>query len=242
MRSANTNESTATTALMRFNFSTTSAFFNTGNTQLDFYGGYQESFPNAALGGIVTGAPGLATGGFGGFFGQTGASTSNTPYAITTFALWQKPNFMNGGDLAGVSFDATSALNVNGGDFSYPTGLRFVIRNGSTYYVSEALLRNQWAPNIGSLSDFNNNSTVGKRWAEWAPTDTSFGVPSPGTFAAVDFNNVTAVGIVQEAGRNEYHGTFRLVSFSVDNAVVPEPAALALLGLAGLLAVRRRIA
>ena len=50
------------------------------------------------------------------------------------------------------SFDATSALNVNGGDFSYPTGLRFVIRNGSTYYVSEALLQNQWGPNIGSLT------------------------------------------------------------------------------------------
>jgi hypothetical protein len=69
-----------------------------------------------------------------------------------------------------------------------------LVKNGSNYYISEYTV-SPTAFTTYSIADFNNNSTVGKRWAQYDFTANTFWQPDPSTltFTAKDFDNVTYV-------------------------------------------------
>ena len=232
-------------AVRTYYYDTSTALFNTGDSQQDFYGGWHGEWNNALYDTIVDGAPGLSAGnGFGrSQWGISGGTPDPGPWGIEATLLWQKSNFQNGGDTNTVSFDSSSTLTFQNsyfGDSSYPDrGLWFVVRNGSTLYVSEF---SSTSTSETELTDFNNNSTEGYRWAVWTPTSTDFGPPDTSglTYAAVNFDDVTAVGVTYRFGRTEYHASQYFSELIVDGNVVPEPATMGLLALGGVALLRRR--
>ena len=98
---------------------------------------------------------------------------------------------------------------------------RFIIRERGIggqpqFYISEA----HWdgtAEGRFLLSGFNDNSTPGKRWAQFRPNATSFAMPTEGemTFQAVDFSQVDGVGFALQASRFGWHYDFRISRFLV---------------------------
>ena len=96
--------------------------------------------------------------------------------------------------------------------------LRFVIRNGDTYYLSEKLI-NQTG--TYTLAAFGSSADVDKRWGIFNPTDLTMPNPLP-TFGAIDFFNVKEVGILYEGSRTAYGHSFVFSNFKVNGLVNPE--------------------
>ncbi|MDF3128049.1 PEP-CTERM sorting domain-containing protein [Kiritimatiellaeota bacterium B1221] len=216
---------------LQYNFGTdnSSKMFNTGNSQLDFYGGYSYS----AAGGtsVVIGDPQLreSVGGHYSFSGASGAA-----HSMHVLYMWKQDQFLNGRDVGTVQFDADSTMSIEIGEWRDAPDARFVVREGTQYYISEAVHSAQ--NSTFSLMDFNNNSTVGYRWGLYTPTATDFNIPDVlPTFLAVDFQNITEVGFVIEGGRNNYHGSHNFTDFEV--TVIPEPSSVFLLGITALISV-----
>lgn len=91
--------------------------------------------------------------------------------------------------------------------------LRFVIRDGSTYYVSSFV-----ATSSGSytLDGFNNSSSPFKMWKVWVPTATDFEAESPQIgFSPMTFTNVTEVGFVHYTARESWGHGFSFDRFEV---------------------------
>lgn len=120
--------------------------------------------------------------------------------------LWIKDGFLNGGTDRVVEFDSASVLKarVEMSGAANPRHLRWVVRNGSTYYLSEYVDSTSgfgWL----SLDDFVGNATAGKRWGAFTPTAADFDIPaSLPVFAATTFDDVTAVGFIMEDYRPDY--------------------------------------
>lgn len=134
-------------------------------------------------------------------FAYSTSDSSTAANVVDASFLWQRADFVNTGSR--VIFDVNSTLSVNVTDWWGATGvtsqIRFLVRNGGTYYVSEA---SRAGAGTLALADFNNNSTTGKRWAVIAPSGNTLALPNSGlTFAAVDFNDVQAVGWIGRGAR-----------------------------------------
>ena len=89
--------------------------------------------------------------------------------------------------------------------------MRYVIRTKDSggvthYYLSEK----KWtdaSPGRFELTDFNNSSNTGKRWAVFTPAPDSFAMPDEKLldFKAVDFIQIDGVGVAMKVYRSGWH-------------------------------------
>lgn len=179
-------------------------------------------------------------------FFSTEDSSGGASYNIcNVLYLWQKPDFVNLSASSGITFSPTDELRLRIAEWNeHWTGgagalFRFVVREGTQYYISQAATNISVMPPITFvLTNFNNNSAVGFRWAPFNPTASSFDMPGGLTYSAQVFTNVTAVGWLGR-GSGAYGKTFAFRSFSATG--LPEPAAfICLAGLAALIRRARR--
>lgn len=109
------------------------------------------------------------------------------------------------------------------GDQALGRALRFVVRDGDTWYLSEFVASSS---GLHTLSGFNSSSTAGNRWAVFHPSAEDFALPpSPGPFSAVDFRDVRAVGFACVGHRAEYGMAFEFDLFEAGGvtAELPRP-------------------
>ena len=158
---------------------------------------------------------------------------------VNSIYLWQKADFEESGT---ISFNSSSKLDVNLTTWyeqKYITGyksidIRHIIRQvgqaADTYWISET---NATASGTFTLTDFNNNSTEGKRWAEIVLTSTDFDIGNKldsVTWVAKDFDDVDAVGWIGE-GSKSYGGVFGFDTYSATVGTAeptPDPATLSI--------------
>lgn len=159
---------------------------------------------------------------------NTGVASDPLTSSIQSIYIWQKENFLNGGDANPVALnDITLNTGVNGGAGS----LRFVVQNGSNWYVSDSTTTQDL-----SLSSFTTS------WYDYDPVEdfTDF----TGAIAGVttnDFTDVTAVGLWMDKTATGQYIVRTFQSIDVDATVVPEPSTYAMLvGFAALTLVYTR--
>lgn len=157
---------------------------------------------------------------------------SGTPSNATLNILWIKDNFNNILDTDRVYCTASSKFTVVINIASATAGTEFytIIKDGDTWYISEDDL-SEGVSGTFTLEDFNNNSSVNKRWAVFTPTATSFGKPVSPSFTAHNFTDVQAIGFINEQSRPEFSHGFEInkylfeassissVSTAVNNAI-----------------------
>jgi sialate O-acetylesterase len=164
------------------------------------YGGVHITADSGAKGGA--GVIGIYTTPFNSIYARTSVDATNS--TAQAFYLWDSADFL----IAGVTvFDesANSVLSVTTKELTGDQGggLRFVIRDGSTYYVA-----NQTSLDVGqsdSTATLSGN-TAGLQWAAFDPADfdlftdddanLGFGALS---FSSMTFSNVTGVGLIANA-------------------------------------------
>jgi hypothetical protein len=169
--------------------------------------------------------------------GNAKTTTSNVTGQI--ILLWDSADFQG----TGRAFDASagSSMSLSYNTFNNHGATRFVIRDGSQYFLSSDV-------GVGNVGGSMDGSTVGLEWATFNPTEfQSFdgssgdlGLASLGTFSAKTFDDVTGVGFMAEGDRIKGNNMVMPVNdFQV--ALVPEPATLGLIAAAGtaLLFLRR---
>lgn len=151
--------------------------------------------------------------------------------------LWQKEDFLNGGDAASqsVDLDATSNFNIGVGDRggnSNTVDLKWLIYQDSQLYVSSETIRLAEDTAYDS-GDFTSMT--------WAPIDLDDDInDSPGTFGSPGLDDIEGVGFY--LFDDSANGRIAIETFTADATVIPEPTASALLLLAagGLLMFRQR--
>jgi len=148
-------------------------------------------------GGVI----GIYTTPFNSMFARPGSTASNSQTQV--IYLWDSNDFLTPGVIV---FDDTvnSVLSVTSGSFTGDSGgMRFVIRDGSTYYVA-----NQTTLNVGqsTMTATLEGDTFGLQWAQFDPAnfnlfaddDANLGFGSV-SFSSTTFSNVTGVGLIANA-------------------------------------------
>lgn len=234
---------TITTSSHTWDFSDSALLFDGDSAQgQDVYGGY--SATSTALNGTTT----LAMAGTA----LTSQTTKTASGSITArlFLLYEVEDFIGYTVGNTYTFDQTvSSSFTNAANRTNNSGSSYIIRDGSTYYISNTL-----TPTIGisGTSDGTQLLWAVFNVANWA----NYGQVNPGTsqslnlgftaasFTAQTFTNVTGVGFIAAASRaNTNNILFSTSDFQVNLTVVPEPNVAALLGGLGMLAMfsRRRV-
>jgi len=121
----------------------------------------------------------------------------DSPYRLAGLWLWLKHDFLNGGADNKVAFEAGSELALYlQRYFMGVDGVRFVIRDGEQFYISEAVFRGAGQVRGGANGKQHVLCPSETRWAEYnpqAPHDIHFNAAGS-TFAERLFEDVTAVG------------------------------------------------
>jgi hypothetical protein len=157
--------------------------------------------------------------------GQLVNSVQSSTSAATNqlMFLWDKADFLYGGSAKTWGFlnAATNVLTVN--LFRNDGILRFVIRDGGSYYVSEKALSN--VPGTFMLK-----GDEGVLWAAWDPTAKDgadfYNLPTNGFDTAV-FSNVTAVGLVCQNNKRGINQNARFTINAIDKGFAAELVELA---------------
>ena len=163
----------------------------------------------------------------------TGASTTET--LIEHIYLWTKEYF-----LAGEGADASVALTSLTATTSRNTGTprdRFVIRLGeSDFYISDE------NPNyVKADLTFSITDPTSATWYSYDPLSDFTQIGAEAWLTATDFDNLTATGVfISNTVGGQYNNSTLLTFDAEGTVVVPEPAALALGALGGLLLLPRR--
>ncbi|WAC19895.1 PEP-CTERM sorting domain-containing protein [Luteolibacter sp. SL250] len=162
---------------------------------------------------------------------KTSDAVNNTGFLI----LFRQENFLNGLNTGNVGFDSTSSLRLNNVIYANQTADsgRIVLRQGTTYYISERVytaLGDVTTPNLTTLSYFAYDpaTTIDPN----SPT-TAVSIVSGGMI-----QNVTEVGFYFEAQNSA--NAIRIQDIAINMVAIPEPTAAALLALAAPLCLRRR--
>jgi outer membrane protein assembly factor BamB/formylglycine-generating enzyme required for sulfatase activity len=168
----------------------TGSFYNHKGMNSRFYGGLVTFFANKR--------PKWAEGGINidhnlrDDFNLHSYATEGGEIGLRTFGLWlwQKEDFLNGGDRHPVSFNAESELGVFVSRYwkDYKEG-RFVVREGNRFYISEYAFG-------GTLHTLHRVKPLETRWAVYtpgAPYNIEFD-PQTADFQARQFDNITAAG------------------------------------------------
>jgi hypothetical protein len=223
-----------------------------------FYGGYSVTR-------FDTDTPALLNPNSAGLSSQSGGtiafevqSVANQQHRFTFLPLWDKTNFLNGGDSNPVAMDITSGItfslrSAQCTNCQPEVHLHFVVRDGSQYYVSQAFWGGTDPTELGYQGSFPDGEVVtytalpGSFWQAYNPSglDMAF---SHGPYTQPTFSNITGVGFFVDTlsllggGPAQNNNQIFVQSFSVSGFVVPEPsrAVLAMVGLGACLMVRRR--
>jgi hypothetical protein len=171
---------------------------------------------------------------------QAGKSASGDQEA-RILALWDSADFLTSGFN---KFDASAGSSLTLGIHTFANagggmGARFVIRDGSQFYISSF-------STVETASI--NGTTAGLQWgafdvADFASFDNSdANVGMSVNFSTQTFTNVTGVGFLTEIARPNTVGPVLAVN-DFQAALVPEPATLGMISLSGalLLIIRRRM-
>jgi hypothetical protein len=160
-------------------------------------------------------------------------------FVLNNLLVWDKSQFINGGDASTVSFSSLS-MNVKVFNTSVATdGLRFVVKNADQYYLSQSLF---------TVSSGTISVTGTQQWATFNPTATDFVMPNAGslTFStpSSSLTNVTQVGLASSTTRTAFSGGLTFDQFSFSGTLVPEPSTYAMLlgggGIGAVALLRRR--
>lgn len=172
--------------------------------------------------------------------------------AFRGLVVFEKQDFLNGTSTETVAFDSDSSLTFSGLVGGARPNLRWVVLDGSTWYVSEATFTGTgsflfWGAAVSStLTDPNS-----QLWASYIPIESDSAgpylyntAPSSG-YGAHSFSDIRAVGIYYDSyGVPITDGTFTnfgLQQFTVSGVTVPEPSTYLLAGLSiALLSLRKR--
>ncbi|MFK7907302.1 MAG: hypothetical protein AB8B69_19345, partial [Chitinophagales bacterium] len=199
-------------------------FFNTGESQSEFYGGaFIDYSPMADIGynwELRTNDDGFASNRFWAF----AVAPEAQPSTLRTLFMWRKDQFLDNMDLVQVGFDEeteNSSFNLNlligsGEGFE----VRFVVKQNGTYYISEFVANMEGMITFDGL---NNSDVPGKGWTVFSPTTTDFNFDSSAAiFEAVDFDDIEEVGFYYEGVRTGWAHALEFDAFSV-NAVNRAP-------------------
>lgn len=164
---------------------------------------------------------------------------SGTNVKNASLVLFRKDDFLGGGDALPVALD-------NGSAFSYRMSSYFNGDNRlASFVVGAGDMTNPtfYRSDTFSFTNSTTPSTVevgfaGLSWFEYDPL-TEIHITSD-TAATPDFSNVSWLGLYGESTRDDGNARVDIVHFGVDATVIPEPGTLALLGLAGLVLLKRR--
>ncbi|RYD38751.1 MAG: hypothetical protein EOP87_00980 [Verrucomicrobiaceae bacterium] len=162
---------------------------------------------------------------------KTTDQTNNTGFLV----LFRQENFLNGLNTGNVGFDSTSSIRLNNIIYANQTADsgRLVLRQGTTYYISERIYTaagDITTPDITALSYFAYNPAT-----TIDPNSPTTAVP---ILSGGMIQNVTEVGFYFEAQNSS--NAVRLQDIEINMVAIPEPAAVALLGMAAPLCLRRR--
>lgn len=155
---------------------------------------------------------------------------ANTPTSVEVsyVSMFLKPDFQGGYDTTTVDFSGGGKMEITADSFQV-TDLRYVVRDGSDYYISEESYAEADLDAIDpsgtgeeitvELADVRNTD-----WATWNPANARFD-ESSATFSAQTFSNVTGLGYYgMNAG-----GDSTVADIQTFSAAVPEPSAWAVL-------------
>ncbi len=203
-------------------------FWTTGESQSEFYGGAKFNMDLTSFNFNwqlrTVDPPEFAPNQFYAYMGDGGESDRSR---MDFLFMWRKAQFLNGMDTATVAFDdsAASKMSINVLTVNPDNAeLRFVVRNASTYYLSEFSAS---TVELHELSGFNNSDVAGERWGVFNPASDDFDIPNPlPTFNAVDFNDVTEVGFIYYGERAGWGNGFQFDTFTTDAVTIPPPATI----------------
>lgn len=175
---------------------------------------------------------------------QFAAVNSGTgDFTIDAVILWDQTQFGNGGSTQTVGFNAGSSITLTVGDVGIQSlddaDVRFVVNDGGTYYITEALT-DAATPMTFSLSDPNAAD-----WATFSPSATDFTIAGniDSGFATRTFADIQSVGYAFSHSAPSGQ-RYSASDFEVNAVLVPEPATATLLlagvGVVGWLLLRRR--
>jgi hypothetical protein len=156
--------------------------------------------------------------------------------------VFNKADFLNGGDSLTVQLDASSSFQVGasaGNNANFGVNFhRIVVNQGGTFYISNGTeFSPQADPQSATTVAFNDLT-----WQEYDPATAGDLRPSVAGGAAYGgpFDDVQAIGVYVETVRtNDYALRNEMGVFTAD-VTVPEPATMGLLAMGGLALLRRR--
>lgn len=204
-----TTEEIVTGSRAAFTTEAGSPFFSTGDYyQGHFYGGYGSDFtphpqPEAPVLQLRSNDEGYAPNRFHVRIG----GDRDTPSNQTALFLWKAEDFL--GEAQPYSL---GRLSVELGELgTHLAQLRFVVRNGVEYFISEYAA---CTAGLHTLDGLNNSPLPDHRWASFHPVPDDFGIPENiVTFEPVVFDDVREVGFVFCGRKHGYHHNFQFIRF-----------------------------